>query len=244
MLKLWSGDRVFGREARPPEWPYTNSSDRRGSRRKPRQWCRLFVQSFYLHHWRRNVPATIRAFQRTLTDIAHLLRRKSPGELMRNRISRFVTHLSQWLIFAQPGLAFHLSFSRVGIDHVFDHLISTHKPKHETRVSAIQFLKLVLGTKKLTVKRFDIVVAVPVVEFCWVTDYVLDGSVIRWPSLLRNDRHDIGEKHLIFPVCPYCRCAGFPLYSKTRHFKVRTDHKHQTQPINFALRPWPTKEFG
>jgi hypothetical protein len=45
MLKLWSGDRVFGREARPPEWPYTNSSDRRGSRRKPRQWCRLLVWS-------------------------------------------------------------------------------------------------------------------------------------------------------------------------------------------------------
>ena len=45
MLKLWSGDRVFGREARPPEWPYTNSSDLRGSRRKPRQWCRLLVYS-------------------------------------------------------------------------------------------------------------------------------------------------------------------------------------------------------
>ena len=45
MLKLWSGDRVFGREARPPEWPYTNSSDRPGSRRKPRRRCRLLVYS-------------------------------------------------------------------------------------------------------------------------------------------------------------------------------------------------------
>jgi hypothetical protein len=59
-------------------------------------WC---IQ-FHLRHCRRDVPAAIRAFQRTLTDIARRLRRKSLNELMRKSEMHFVTHFSELLIFA------------------------------------------------------------------------------------------------------------------------------------------------
>ena len=128
MLKLWSGDRVFGREARPPEWPYTNSSDRRGLQRKPRRRCRLLVYPISSPPLPPGRPSGFSCVQRTLTDIARPLRRKSLSELMRKPEMHFVTHFSVLLFLRNRGSSAPTGLSRVVFDVIPDRVISSLEP--------------------------------------------------------------------------------------------------------------------
>jgi hypothetical protein len=129
---------------------------------------------------------------------------------MRKSQMHFVTHFSELLFLRNRGSSAPTGLSRVVFDVIPDRVISSLEPssaRSETSFVKL-FFKIPLCTEKLTVKRFDIVFAVPVVEFCWVTDYVLDGGVCRWPFLLRDDRHDISEKPSVLKTIPFLRRTG------------------------------------
>ena len=131
-----------------------------------------------------------------------------------------------------------------------DHVISTHDPTPIisgifalAAKSAIILFKFPLYTVELTVKSPELEFAISAEEFFWIIEYVLDGRACGSPFLLRNDRHNIGEKLCILPTAPFFGRSRSPRL-KTGRFKTRTNQKYQFQPLVFALRPRLTKELG